>query len=403
MTNIKVLYNEDNKIINEMKLIDWDFSKEAFISPVEKSPFNNRKHHWYPGTFIPEIPYSLIEILSKKNAVILDPFMGIGTTYFQALLLERQPIGIENCTVAYQFCKEFLYLIKNSNKLIKIVQDISDLNWKYNPDKDYTHKIIDSEYMNFFTSWYAPKTLNELCYLKKCYKNTDNMVSKAAFYIVISNILMKCSSQNNGWGFIADSVKPKQLKEKNTLRIFNSNIDSLIRDIQTLKEQISIEKIDLENTLFKSNVKDIQSIKDESVDVIITSPPYPNMIDYSLSQKLSYYFWDIPIQPDIDNEFGRRRDRNKLNSLITYENNMKDAQNVLVKSLKKNGYLCYVLPYYINDPGRANIIENIKKDFEERNLIKVYSVIRNLPTLRRVSNQKWASLDVEEIIIWKKV
>ena len=159
MTSIKALSNKDNKIINEMKLIDWDFSKEAFISPLEKSPFNNRKHHWYPGTFIPEIPYSLIEILSKKNSVVLDPFMGIGTTYFQALLLERQPIGIENCTVAYEFCKEFLYLINNSDKLICIVQDVFDLKWKYNQYEDYTHNIINVKYMDFFTSWYAPKTL----------------------------------------------------------------------------------------------------------------------------------------------------------------------------------------------------------------------------------------------------
>lgn len=406
MKNQMIFDEQDNNIILKMNSIDWDFTNKGYLSPTETSPFNVRKHHWYPGTYVPEIPFSLIEILSKENEIILDPFVGIGTTFFQALILKRKPIGVESCEIANRFTRSLLYLIKNNQELIKVVEELVDINWGYKDETDYTIMVEGEKLKSILPFWFAPKTFNQLCYLKYKVLTSSSNICKAAFWIAISNMLMKCSSQNKGWGFIADGVKPKDLKEKKVLSYFNSNVNFLIKDIQKIvgfMDSDYLKNLSIKSSLLKKDSLNLDNILDESVNTIITSPPYPNMIDYSQSQKLSYYFWDLPIETDISNEIGSRRNRNRPDALENYMESMLKINEILFGKLKNYGYLCYVLPCYEKGSVRKEVMEKIKSDMEAKCGLKIVSLERNIPTLHRANNQKWASLGSEEIIVWKKV
>lgn len=406
MMKQSILDEKDKRIIREMNSIDWDFTSKGYLSPTEVLPFNCRKHHWYPGTFIPEIPFSLIEILSEKGSTILDPFAGIGTTYFQAVILGRKPIGIESCEIAHRFSQDLMYLIMNNQELIKVAEELVDINWGYREEFDYMQMVEGEKFKEIFPDWFARKTLNELCYLKYRVSESNEKICKAAFSIAISNMLMKCSSQNNGWGFIADSVKPKELKEKRVFSFFNSNVNLLLKDVQRIIKSIDLvylKELSINDSLIKSNSLKLDILLENSIDAIITSPPYPNMIDYSQSQKLSYFFWDIPIDADISNEIGSRRNRNQPNAIENYRESMFEINTNLMSKLKKDAYLCYVLPYYEDNSSRREVMECVKADVTNKGGHKVTSIIRNLPVQRRANNRKWASLGSEEIIIWKKV
>lgn len=54
-----------------------------------------RSHGQHPCPFPPEIPLRLITLLSLTGEVVLDPFMGIGTTARAARMLGRHFIGYE--------------------------------------------------------------------------------------------------------------------------------------------------------------------------------------------------------------------------------------------------------------------------------------------------------------------
>ena len=54
-----------------------------------------RKPYGHPAPFPVELPLRCIKMFSYKNDVILDPFMGSGTTLFASHMLDRHAYGVE--------------------------------------------------------------------------------------------------------------------------------------------------------------------------------------------------------------------------------------------------------------------------------------------------------------------
>jgi len=57
---------------------------------------NSGKHSgFYHGNFVPQIPRQFILRYTKENEVVFDPFLGSGTTAYEAEILNRNFIGID--------------------------------------------------------------------------------------------------------------------------------------------------------------------------------------------------------------------------------------------------------------------------------------------------------------------
>ena len=84
--------------INDLDLKNWrdygDLLTDSLwiIGDRDKSGAHNNAYH---GNFIPQIPRQLMRRFTKRGDVVLDPFLGHGTTLIEAKRLERHGIGVE--------------------------------------------------------------------------------------------------------------------------------------------------------------------------------------------------------------------------------------------------------------------------------------------------------------------
>ena len=61
----------------------------------------SRLKHQHPATFPNKIPYDLIQCFCPKNGIVLDPFIGSGTTALATIDLDRNYIGID---ISKEYC-----------------------------------------------------------------------------------------------------------------------------------------------------------------------------------------------------------------------------------------------------------------------------------------------------------
>lgn len=84
-------------IFNDLNLDEW---KESEVLTDSLWLINERdksgKHSgFYHGNFVPQVPRQLILRYTKKDDIVFDPFVGSGTTAFEAENLGRNFIGVD--------------------------------------------------------------------------------------------------------------------------------------------------------------------------------------------------------------------------------------------------------------------------------------------------------------------
>ena len=398
---------DNSEAKKRLNSINWNFDFTIDYGEDTLHPFNCRKYYSYPATFIPEIPYALIEILSQKGGVVLDPFGGIGTTFMQALLLERKPYSFDINPVASSVCKTLYMLFNPSIDKEQIKNQLLQLCENFDEAKDYTIGL--SEQRKELAGWFERNTFNEMSFLfQKCDHLQDQTV-QAVMKLILSSILITLSSQNKGWAYIADNVKPKadELRKKSVFEQYKVSVKNLLNDIVGYEAKLPntyenfYYAISRDTRVFEDSLVNA-TIGEETVDLVVTSPPYPRMIDYVKSQRLSFNFFNEDFGDYVGREIGARYRRSRRDFLDTYKKDIKEVNAKLAKLLKKKGYMCVVLPDYETTDNRKEVIEKVVEDYAELGLTKVFDVSRYIPSHKRTLSIQWATLVNERIYILQK-
>ncbi|MDD4625018.1 MAG: DNA methyltransferase [Candidatus Paceibacterota bacterium] len=82
---------------NDLNLNDWKntgiWTDSLWIIPERDK--SGKHDGFYHGNFVPQIPRQLIARYTKSDDVVFDPFVGSGTTAFEAESLNRNFVGID--------------------------------------------------------------------------------------------------------------------------------------------------------------------------------------------------------------------------------------------------------------------------------------------------------------------
>lgn len=379
--------------IKRLDQVDWDF-------PMAGTELGSvHKIHWFPGNFIPQIPAALIQILSKPGDLVLDPFVGSGTTAIEALKLGRHAIVSDRISACVQISEAKLSLLTvpfPREGYSKILSQLAFDN-KCRSDSIGAHREGSSRELEF---WYESTTLAQLHYIWSIIEHQPYQIQKPLF-AVFSDLLFACASTNGAltstgklrrhhWGWVADNVRPKKAAYHNAVALFRERIVSLI-------ENSSSTPPSTQGTVIQQDARHMV-LADESIDIVVTSPPYIGVIDYTHANRLLYMWMGWSMETERADEIGARYRRGRKHMIDEYLSDLRLCRNEIYRVLRKGSYCAIVIGESKKFPNTAN---RVIEDFSDCMPIVWGPRLRYI-SRRRVSDRQ-ISDPVEYVCVFQKI
>ena len=365
--------------------------------------------HPYPAMMIYPVARRLLLEYSQPGDMILDPFMGSGTVLVESLLHERNVYGIDINPLALLLAKVKTTPLK-LKELLDVLQELL-----YNPRK------VFPKHPQFFNLdfWFKNEVIEALARLLGRIESIENPKIRDFFKIVFSEVVRRVSNTRNG-EFKLLRIKELSDYQPDTYGIFRKialeNIGKLSQTYK-IKHKTWVRLLD-------EDTRNPISIKPETVNLILTSPPYGDSrttVAYGQFSRLSLQWLGyekvnidreslggIPVESIQDNLPSQSLHR--IISMIT-ERETKRAREVLSfyqdlykcfvnleKSLIKGGYFCIVIGNRRVKQVTIPTDEITAELCESLELVHLKTVIREIPNKRmpRVNSPTNITGEVEE-------
>jgi DNA modification methylase len=248
----------------------------------EDSSYASHDVHAFAAKFPPQLPRAFIRGLTAPGDVVLDPMMGSGTTIVEALLAGRCGIGLDIDPLAMRVSKAKTIPMSGDDLRdigLKVLSQAHDFLSDNNSVERHIQKF-DSRTKEFIDYWFYPNTQRELAALVLSIQTVDVSLVRRLLELTFSSIIVTKSGGVSRARDLAhsrphlDKAKPP----KNALEQFSLRLQKNIK---------SMAHLDTKAALAAPLPGDARSmpLRDEVIDLIVTSPPYANAIDYMRAHK----------------------------------------------------------------------------------------------------------------------
>jgi hypothetical protein len=369
-------------IVTALKRVDWDFPGATTLEQTVHSL------HSFPGNFIPQIPAYLIQLLSSVGDLVFDPFCGSGTTGVEAAILGRRVWQTDANRVSVLVSQGKIATLGEPNARTDLSRLVQEFFWVLPNYRTAGSDKVEGSNAEL-GRWFEPDTLGQLRNIWNLVSSTKHLGTRTLLSMLFSDTLFACAStaqsitsggkaRRHHWGWIADNVRPKRLQWHNAERMFH---ERLVRAYTVHLTQPSISTADV-----VTERRDIRGLSgpESAVDLVVTSPPYLGMIDYALANRLTYLWFDWPIDEDRQIEIGARFRRNRINAEVEYLESIDVAAKQISRMLKPGGFLAIVIGSSRKFPGMS---EKVTDHFSQH-LKAIISPIKRSSSRRRVSDRK---------------
>lgn len=280
-------------------------SEIVFDFNGEDTSYLSHSLHPYPAKFPPQLPKAILNNFAKKGQIVLDPFCGSGTTLVEARIFGANAIGVDVNGLSV-----LLSIVKatplTKNQIAKIKSFVSRIQkniliWKLKNRPQIKIKEIEGQ-----EHWFQKNVSEELSYLLENINLESDLLIENFLKIVFSSIIVRVSNQDSDTRFA--SVK-KNIPDCFTLEQFcKKAIEYSSRMIEF--SEIVNGSTDLK--VYNADSRNLDFINDNSIDIIITSPPYANTYDYYLYHKFRKRWLNLDVKFAQYNEIGSRREYSSL-------------------------------------------------------------------------------------------
>ncbi|MDX2043336.1 MAG: DNA methyltransferase [Acidobacteriota bacterium] len=247
--------------------------------------------HSFPAKFPPQLPRMFIRELTGTGDSVLDPMMGSGTTLVEACVGNRSGIGFDIDPLAVLLTQVKLTPLASAAQVAQRGLDIADraekslLQNRILVESDLKSRF-DEKTREFVDYWFSDQTQMELTSLIREIEQVPDNRLKLFLQLTFSAIII---TKSGGVSLAWDLAHTRPHKFiKGVAKTYRPAFGEFKKRI--LKNSASLEHLNKLRT--KASVEfgnaEKLSLKDNSIDLVFTSPPYPsNAIDYMRAHKFS--------------------------------------------------------------------------------------------------------------------
>lgn len=251
--------------------INWDFKSHD-------TQYMTHGIHKYPARMIPQIADTLIRNFSNEGDLVVDPFTGSGTVITEAILNNRKALGNDLNPLAILLSK-----VRNTPiskvKLDRTLNKLMGMSFNNNYSTKKTREFFDNikEETNL-CYWFNNEVIEGLINVKSMLDSLDlDTIEKDFFKVCFSYTVRQVSYLRQGEYKIYRIPEAKLAKHNpDVIKQFLTTTQKFITKMTEYTNFLNEKGYKPDFKITQSNSKSLPKriYKDNSIDLIVTSPPY---------------------------------------------------------------------------------------------------------------------------------
>jgi len=278
--------SDSKTILAALRAQDWAFTDDD-------TRYLTHDLHPYPAKFIPQIPAHLIATLSVPGDVVFDPFGGSATTAVEAVRLGRRSVSLDANPLSGLIGRVKTGFMTPSVRIELDQLEAAVLSYvaSARSTKAEWHTAILERCRKYvpdipnIEKWFHPRAIAELALLRFLIDQTTSGLAKDAALLSLSRIVIRVSYQESETRYVAEA---KSISSGLALRGFTESLRTIVRRLNHAAPEL--QRADARFIVADSRKAISSQVGDSVVDLIVTSPPYPNATDYHLYHRFRL-FW----------------------------------------------------------------------------------------------------------------
>jgi DNA modification methylase len=285
-----------------------DFKRKSFKESLPDSMVNivdkTRSNLFtWRGQFSPQLIEQLLLNYASKDDIVFDPFLGSGTVLFESALLGLEASGCEINPAAISFSKVYELINQPKEEVMAAISKIEAHVSKYTNDLPL--------FIDLSIEYFEQEILRE-------YKKTNDKIEKTVLFALIT-----------GMDFETKKIDVKRLN--NVWGTLRANIENLPSSNKKL-------------TAFHADSRAVP-IESDSVDFVVTSPPYINVFNYHQNYRKSVEKTGVDVLSVAKSEIGANRKfrQNRFLTVVQYCMDMSQVFEELQRICKKKSRIIFIV------------------------------------------------------------